>query len=901
MSSQLRFDDKVVIITGAGGGLGKTYALLFASRGAKVVVNDLGGTLGGSGTSTKAADIVVEEIKAKGGEAVANYDNLVTNAEGILKTAIDKYGSVHILINNAGILKDSSFKNMTEKQFQDVVDVHLSGLYKLTRLCWPYFQKQKYGRIVNTASPAGLFGNFGQANYSAAKLAQVGLAETLAKEGYKYNIKANVIAPLARSRMTEDLLPPDILEKLSPDKIAPLVAYLSHDSVKTTGAIFECAAGFYGQIRWERSGGVYFKPDSSYTPEAIQLKFDDILKFDKDIQHPMQLNDYNKTYDIATKLPSNEQGSSKISLKDKVVIITGAGAGLGRSHALFFAKYGAKVVVNDFKDPDSCVEEIKAKGGEAVGAKFDVYSEAEKIVETALKTFGRVDILINNAGILRDRSFAKMSQQEWDQVLLIHLFATFRLTKLCWPIFLKQKFGRIINTTSTSGIYGNFGQANYAAAKAAILGFSRTLAIEGAKQNIITNIIAPHAETAMTKTIFSEKEMNKFDPSQVSPLLIVLTQDKPPTNGELFEVGGGWIGNTRWQRAKGVVIHDSPPSIESVAENIETICKFGPDSLHPHSTQDSSMAILAAVGGDDEDDDEDEDDEDDDEDEESSVAKAESYKFDHRQVILYNLSVGAQAADLKYVYENSNNFEVIPSFGVIPMMVQDDGGYNISAITKNFNPMLLLHGEQYLRIETPDIPTSGELITKSFPVAVMNKGKNCLVIGGFETYEKSTNKLLFYNEMSCFIRNCTSKTGKDEFFKKPATFNSKDFKAPKTEPTFTGEFKTSENQLAIYRLNADFNPLHIDPQFAQGAKFEKPILHGLGSFGISTKLLYERFGKFTEMKLRFTNVVYPGETLVIKAWQKEKGFIVWEAWVKERNICVISNAGFKLADTGAKL
>ena len=168
---------------------------------------------------------------------------------------------MHIIINNAGILR-FFYKENDRKDFKLVIDVHLNGAYAVTKAAWPYFQKQKFGRVVNTSSPAGLYGNFGQTNYSAAKSALLGFAETLAKEGDRYNIKANAIAPLARSRMTESILPPPILEKLGPEKVAPLVLYLSSAENEVTGQFFEVAAGFYAQIRWERSGGVFVQTRS---------------------------------------------------------------------------------------------------------------------------------------------------------------------------------------------------------------------------------------------------------------------------------------------------------------------------------------------------------------------------------------------------------------------------------------------------------------------------------------------------------------------------------------------------------------------------------------------------------------------------------------------------------------
>lgn len=296
--SPIDFKDKVVIITGAGGGLGKYYSLEFAKLGAKVVVNDLGGALDGQGGNSKAADIVVDEITKNGGVAVADYNNVLDGAK-IVETAVKSFGTVHIIINNAGILRDSSIKKMTEKDFKLVIDVHLNGAYAVTKAAWPYFQKQKFGRVVNTSSPAGLYGNFGQTNYSAAKSALLGFAETLAKEGDRYNIKANAIAPLARSRMTESILPPPILEKLGPEKVAPLVLYLSSAENEVTGQFFEVAAGFYAQIRWERSGGVLFKPDQSFTAEVVAKRFSEVLNFDDSgkpeylkNQHPFMLNDY---------------------------------------------------------------------------------------------------------------------------------------------------------------------------------------------------------------------------------------------------------------------------------------------------------------------------------------------------------------------------------------------------------------------------------------------------------------------------------------------------------------------------------------------------------------------------------------------------------------------------------
>src|SRR3990170_4120813 len=222
--SDLGFDGKVAIITGAGGGLGRQHALLLAARGALVVVNDLGGSVDGTGADASAAQKVVDEIKAAGGEAVADHNSVATVEGGaaIVQTALDAFERVDIVINNAGILRDKSFHNMTPELVDAVIDVHLKGAFNVTRPAFVKMREQGYGRIVNTSSSAGIFGNFGQTNYGAAKMGLVGFSNVLAVEGAKYNIKANSIATLAFTRMTEDLLGP-VGEKLGPEFIAPLV------------------------------------------------------------------------------------------------------------------------------------------------------------------------------------------------------------------------------------------------------------------------------------------------------------------------------------------------------------------------------------------------------------------------------------------------------------------------------------------------------------------------------------------------------------------------------------------------------------------------------------------------------------------------------------------------------
>ena len=220
--------DRVIVVTGAGGGLGREYALTLAKEGASVVVNDLGGSRDGTGAGHNMADEVVKEIKDAGGRAVANYDSVAESegAENIIKTALDEFGKVDGVVSNAGILRDGTFHKMEFANWDAVLKVHLYGGYNVIRAAWPHFRENSFGRVVVATSTSGLFGNFGQANYGAAKLGLVGLINTLAQEGAKYNIKTNAVAPIAATRMTQDILPPEVFEKLTPEYVAPVVAYL---------------------------------------------------------------------------------------------------------------------------------------------------------------------------------------------------------------------------------------------------------------------------------------------------------------------------------------------------------------------------------------------------------------------------------------------------------------------------------------------------------------------------------------------------------------------------------------------------------------------------------------------------------------------------------------------------
>ncbi len=253
----ISFTGKVAIVTGAGGGLGRCHALELARRGAKVVINDLGGALDGSGGSSEAAQKVVAEIKAAGGEAIANGASVSDDAgvANLVQQTMDAFGHIDILVANAGILRDKSFGKMELKDFEAVMAVHLMGTVKPCKAIWPIMKEQAYGRIIVTTSSTGLYGNFGQTNYGAAKASLVGFMHSLKLEGAKDNIRVNAICPVAATRMTENLLPPAIQQMLKPEYVSPAVAYLASEDAPT-GVILTAAAGVFAAARLEETDGV---------------------------------------------------------------------------------------------------------------------------------------------------------------------------------------------------------------------------------------------------------------------------------------------------------------------------------------------------------------------------------------------------------------------------------------------------------------------------------------------------------------------------------------------------------------------------------------------------------------------------------------------------------------------
>jgi NAD(P)-dependent dehydrogenase (short-subunit alcohol dehydrogenase family) len=273
-------DGRVVIVTGAGGGLGRQHAKLLAAHGARVVVNDLGGARDGTGASSDMADRVVAEIAAEGGTAIANHDDVseASGGRGVVEQAVDAFGRVDAVVNNAGILRDVTFHKMSDSQWDAVIKVHLYGAYHVTRAAYPLMREQGHGRVIVTTSTSGLFGNFGQTNYGAAKMALVGLVNTLALEGAKYGVTANAIVPLAATRMTSDILGEDALSRLDPAFVSPAVVHLASDECADTGLVILAGGGHFARVTVFQTPGQRF--DHVPSPEELAARWQSVIALD---------------------------------------------------------------------------------------------------------------------------------------------------------------------------------------------------------------------------------------------------------------------------------------------------------------------------------------------------------------------------------------------------------------------------------------------------------------------------------------------------------------------------------------------------------------------------------------------------------------------------------------------
>eukprot|EP01006_Ploeotia_vitrea_P027602 TRINITY_DN60378_c1_g2_i1.p1 TRINITY_DN60378_c1_g2~~TRINITY_DN60378_c1_g2_i1.p1 ORF type:complete len:750 (+),score=411.41 TRINITY_DN60378_c1_g2_i1:31-2280(+) len=606
-----------------------------------------------------------------------------------------------------------------------------------------------------------------------------------------------------------------------------------------------------------------------------------------------------------------------MEFKDRVVIVTGAGGGLGRVYALEYARRGARVVVNDLggsvrggdakgstRAADKVVEEIRKAGGQAV-ANYDSVVDGAKVVQTAIDTWGRVDVVVNNAGILRDMSFHKMGEADWSVMLQVHLKGAFAVTRAAWPYMRKQKYGRVVMVSSAAGLYGNFGQAHYSTVKMGLVGFANTLAKEGAKRNIRVSTIAPIAGSRMTETVLPPDMVAALKPEYVAPLVLYLTHESCEETGGIYEVGAGWVSKVRWERSKGAFFPlDSSFSIEAVRSKIGTINNFKDEPTYPSSPQDafgpimqnleaakssgrsaSSSSSASSSGKKNKNVDY----------EKVMAAKLPAVPFTYtsRDVILYALGIGAAAnpwdpKELRFTYENAADFSVFPTFGVVvPSSVL---GSVMTVPGLKFNPMMLLHGEQYMELKAP-LPTSGTLTSQPRISALYDKGKGALLKLDVTTTDESGKEVLF-NQYSMFIRGLGGFGG--DKGPKPVSHAP-----PQRPPDVVHREQTLENQALLYRLSGDLNPLHADPAMAKMGNFDKPILHGLCTFGYATRAVLKHFcdndaSLFKSINVRFVKHVFPGETLVTEMWRVSPSKIVFRVKVAERGEYVLANAAITL-------
>ncbi len=598
--------------------------------------------------------------------------------------------------------------------------------------------------------------------------------------------------------------------------------------------------------------------------------------------------------------------SNELRFDGKVAIVTGAGGGLGRSHALLLAKRGAKVVVNDLggshtgegksaSAADKVVAEIKEAGGEAA-ANYDSVVDGDKIVQTALDAFGRIDIVINNAGILRDVSFPKMTDADWDLIYKVHVLGAYKVTKAAWDHMRDQGYGRIVMTASAAGIYGNFGQANYAMAKLGLHGFTQTLAIEGRRKNVLVNTIAPLAGSRMTETVLPPNLIEALKPEYVSPLVARLCHESSEETGSLFEVGGGFIGKLRWERSTGKLFRTGRAfTPEDVDASWKAITQFD-QTTHPDSIAASMSPIMQNLeagpskGGN----------------QFIDVDQALGYKFedltssyDERDLAIYALGVGAAThpgddKDLQLVYElHGKGMKALPTYGVIPALnaVLTLGKQGKQAPGLSYGLDRVLHGEQYTELRRP-LPTHATLTHKARIKDIFDKGKNALVVTEISSIDEDGQELI-RNELTTFVRGAGGWGGD----RGP----SADVNVPPGRaPDKIVEEKIPEHQALLYRLSGDWNPLHADPGFAKAFGFERPILHGLCTFGYAGRQVVQAFAPdgnpdfFRSIRVRFASTVLPGDTLITEMWKESATKIVFRCKIKERDQVVISNAAIEL-------
>lgn len=614
----------------------------------------------------------------------------------------------------------------------------------------------------------------------------------------------------------------------------------------------------------------------------------------------------------ATSEKPRKETMTSLRFDGRVAIVTGAGGGLGRAYALLLASRGARVVVNDLggstagegqgsRAADKVVEEIRGAGGEAV-PNYDSVEDGEKVVQGALDNFGRVDILINNAGILRDKSILRLSDSDWDLVHRVHLRGAFQTSRAAWPHMKKNKYGRIVMTSSVAGLFGNFGQANYSAAKLGLVGLSNTLSLEGARSGIQSNVIVPMAASRLTKDILPPDMFESLGPEHIAPVVAWMCHEECTDTGLVIEAMGGWAGRHQNWRGKGVALLDrvgGQVTPEMVATRWEEITSMEEAEAH-ESHQEATGLVMARItdtlneeqeaGG------------------EKGVkdaigyeSKPYNFRYSFREAIIYALSVGVSTEDsngLRFLYEDHPQFGPLPTFGVIPAMSGTDGLVTGGVPGLEIDLTQVLHGEQYIKVVKP-MPAAGTLTNTYRVQDVLDKGRGMVLLVQIETRDEE-GELLLVNQSSIFVVGAGGFGGS-----RSSEHIVEVRKPPARSADATASFKTNKDQAALYRMTGDLNPLHISPEFAAMGGFSTPILHGLCSFGIAVRQVMDTFAngdptRLKEMKVRMSKPVLPGQTLVTEMWQ-EGETVVFATKVAETGDSCLTGGWVTIAPRTSKL